>query len=358
MISWWNNKFGEDELKRIIHSYENRNISQGSVTEAFEKAVCEYLGVQYTIAVSSGSTAILLALMSIDVGHGDEVIIPNRTWISTAHAVHLLGAKVVTVDVQPLKPVMEINNIESVITSKTKAIIPVHMNGRSTDMNAIRQIAKKYKLKVIEDAAQAIGSRNNKGFLGSQSDIGCFSLSVAKTISSGQGGFVTTNNKVIANKIKAMRTHGVENVKDPKKWIMAGFNFRYTDLLASIAIEQLKQINKRLNSLKKLYKFYEDGLKNTPFTQIPVDIDKGEVPVYIEYLVPSSRKKWIEYLYKSGIEIRPFYPNIDSASYLKCKVKTKKNSQVFSKYGVYLPSGPDQSIENASKCIQSIKKNL
>jgi perosamine synthetase len=358
MIAWWNNEFGDKELQRLTESFRNRNISQGLITELFEKKICDYLGVKYTIAVSSGSTAILLALMSINVGPGDEVIIPNRTWISTAHAVHLLGAKVVTVDVQSTIPVLNVSDLERSITPRTKAIIPVHMNGRSSNMTAIKKLAKKHKLVVIEDAAQAIGSKNKNGFLGTQSDLGCFSLSVAKTISSGQGGFVVTNKKYLAHKIKAMRTHGLENVKDPKNWIMPGFNFRFTDLLASIAIEQLKQINKRIDCLKKLYKVYELGLRNTSFEQIPVDIEKGEVPVYIEYLVPSDRKKWISYLRTSGIETRPFYPNIDSAKYLNCRIEKNKNSKIFSDRGIYLPSGPSQNIENAKKCIQLIKRNL
>tara|TARA_B100000795_G_C22752306_1_gene419967 strand:- start:233 stop:1312 length:1080 start_codon:yes stop_codon:yes gene_type:complete len=358
MINWWHNKFGEDELSRIISSYKNKNISQGLITELFEKAVSDYLGIKYTIAVSSGSTALLLALMSINIRHGDEVIIPNRTWIATAHAIHLLGAKVVTVDVQSEIPIMEVKNIEKAITPKTKAIIPVHLNGRAVNMVAIRKIAKKYNIKVIEDSAQAIGSKNKTGYLGTQSDLGCFSLSVAKTISSGQGGFIVTNNKKLADKIRAMRTHGLENVKDPSNWIMPGFNFRYTDLLASIAIEQLKQINQRIEHLKKLYKFYDEELNNTPFVKIPVDIDKGEVPVYIEYLVPSNRNKWISYLFESGVETRPFYPDIDNASYLKYNANNNINSKVFSKKGIYLPSGPHQSLENAAKCVKLIKEKL
>ena len=135
-----------------------------------------------------------MSLMAIGVQPNDEVILPNRTWIATAHAVHLLGGKVVLVDVEPNRPIIDVTSIEQAITSKTKAIIPVHMNGRSANMRSIRKIARKYKIHVIEDAAQAIGSCNKQGYLGTQSDIGCFSLSVAKTISTGQGGFAVTSN--------------------------------------------------------------------------------------------------------------------------------------------------------------------
>ena len=166
--------------------------------------------------------------MALGVVPGDEVILPNRTWIATAHAVHLLGAKVVLVNVESERPIIASGQIEERITTKTKGIIPVHMNGRSADMVKIRDIAKRHSLFVIEDAAQAIASRNNEGYLGTQSDIGCFSLSVAKAIATGQGGFAVTNNAMLAKRMRAIRTHGVENVKDPKNWAMAGFNFRFT----------------------------------------------------------------------------------------------------------------------------------
>ncbi len=358
MINWWNNKFGNSELNRIISSYKNKNISQGNVTKEFEDLICNYLNVKHAIAVSNGSIAILLSLMAMDIGPDDEVIIPNRTWISAAHAVHMLGGKVVTIDVEENRPVIDTNKLIQAITSKTKVIIPVHMNGRSCNMNEIMAIAKKFSIKVIEDAAQAMGSKNLSGFLGTQSDVGCFSLSVAKIISSGQGGFVVTNNKKMANKIRAMRTHGLENVKDPNKWIMPGFNFRYTDLLASIAIEQLKQINERKKRLVNLYHLYEKGLNDTPLVIIPVDIENGEVPIYIEYLVPNDRQLWIDTLLNNGVETRPFYPNINSANYFGCKIEKMRNSEKFAKRGIYLPSGPNQTITDVLKVIDIIKRNV
>jgi perosamine synthetase len=358
MINWWNTEFGENELNKIIITFKNKNLSQGIVTNEFEDLICQYLNVKYTIAVSSGSSALLLALMSLNIGTDDEVIIPNRTWIATAHAIHLLGAKVVPVDVQEDKPIIDIYELKKAITSKTKVIIPVHMNGRGSDIQEIRSIAKKSNIKVVEDSAQAIGSKNKFGFLGTQSDIGCFSLSVTKTISSGQGGFIVTNNKKLSNKIRAMRTHGLGNVKDPKKWIMPGFNFRYTDIQATIAIEQLKQIDKRIGSLRDLYKVYQEGLKDTPFIEIPVEIKQGEVPVYIEYLVPNKRASWINYLLQAGVETRPFYPDINSAHYFSCDEKKMVNSKKFAKRGIYLPSGPHQSVENALRVIDIIKRKL
>ena len=270
-INWWRTSFGEEEIEHIANSIRNECVSQGKVTTDFEHKLSEFLEVDSVIAVSSGSAALIMALMAVGVHSGDEVIVPNRTWIATAHAAHLLGAKVILVDVEEERPIIDVAQIEKAITVQTKAIIPVHMNGRSADMQAIKKIASKYKISVVEDAAQAIASRNKDGYLGTQSDIGCFSLSVAKTIATGQGGFVATDNKELAGRMRAIRTHGVENVKNVESWIMPGFNFRFTDIQASIGIEQLKRLPDRISKLRELYSAYKKGLQNSVFQIIPDD---------------------------------------------------------------------------------------
>jgi perosamine synthetase len=353
-ISWWRTSFGEEEIQRISESIHNECMSQGKVTTQFEQKLSNFLEVEHVIAVSSGSIALLLALMTMGVKPGDEVIMPNRTWISTAHAVHLLGGKVILVDVESERPIIDAHRIEELITNKTKGIIPVHMNGRSADMNRIRKIAIRNSLFVIEDAAQAIASSNADGYLGTQSDIGCFSLSVAKTIATGQGGFAVTNNTEIANRMRAIRTHGVESVKDPECWVMPGFNFRFTDIHASIGIEQLKRLPGRVQHLREIYSIYAEGLKDTPFKQIPVNLKNGEVPVYNEFLV-ENRSEWVGLLEQEGIETRPFYPDIDTASYLSQQKHNFPNSRKYGLNGLYLPSGPEQPQVNIFTCIEKIK---
>jgi len=353
-ISWWQTNFGELEIEHVVQSMRNRCISQGKVTTEFELYLSEFLEVEHVIAVNNGSSAILIALMAAGISPNDEVIIPNRTWIATAHAVHLLGAKVVLVDTEKNRPIIDATLIEEKITSKTKAIIPVHMNGRSCDMQTINALAKKYKLFVIEDAAQAIASKNPNGYLGTQSDIGCFSLSVAKTIATGQGGFAVTNNSELATKIRAIRTQGVENVKDPQEWPMPGFNFRFSDIYASIGIEQLKRLPERLNHLRDIYEVYDKHLKDSAFRIIPVDIHSGEVPVYSEFLV-ENREIWTEKLADSGVETRPFYPAINSAHYLQQTKERYINSEFFSNNGIYLPSGPGQKISSIKESIKTIQ---
>jgi len=354
-IPWWRTNFAQNELNRIIHSFNHENISQGPVTALFEKAIGEAIEVDHVIATSSGSSALLMALMAIGIGPGDEVILPNRTWISTAHAVSILGAKVVVVDVEFDRPIIDVSLIEAKINSNTKAIIPVHMNGRSANMHNIIKLAKKYNIKVIEDAAQAFYSKGSGSYLGTIGDIGCFSLSNAKIISSGQGGFAVTKNKYLANKMRAIRTQGVENVKDPKKWAQLGFNFRYTDILASIAIEQLKKIKERKRILVNLYNDYCENFNGTEFKIIPVNLASGEIPIYTEFLI-SNRDKWISRLKEVNIDTRPFYPSINDARYLNIKKEKFNRSLNFHRHGIYFPSGPGQEKNVASKVLTSILK--
>lgn len=351
-IHWWRTSFGEKEIASVVSAMENECVSQGRITQQFENQLAEFLEVEHVVAVSSGSSALLIALMAIGIKPGDEVIVPDRTWIATAHAVHMLGAKAVIVDVEKERPIIDVAEVEKAITPQTKAIIPVHMNGRSANMKHLQKIATQYKLHLIEDAAQAFSSKNNAGYLGTQSDIGCFSLSVAKIIATGQGGFAVTNNADLAHKLRAIRTHGVENVTDPTSWVMPGFNFRYTDIQAAIGIEQLKKVMQRREHLIDIYLEYEKGLNSSPFGLIPVDISIGEVPVYAEFLL-DDRKSWIDKLAAYDIETRPFYPCLDKAKYLS-KNGTCNNAQQYEVKGIYLPGGPTQSIDNVRRVIDVI----
>ncbi|MDO8812214.1 MAG: DegT/DnrJ/EryC1/StrS family aminotransferase [Gallionella sp.] len=354
MIQWWRTSFGNEEVHEITQAIRNEHISQGPVVNEFENRLREYLEVPYVVATTSGSTSLLMALMAIGVGPGDEVIVPNRTWIATAHAPVLLGAKVRLVDVEAGRPTIDSGRIEEAITSQTKAIIPVHLNGRAADMREIRRIALKYGVRVIEDAAQALGSRNMDGLLGTQSDMGCFSLSVAKIIATGQGGFIATRDRVLYEKLVSIRTHGVDSVVDAQ-WTKPGFNFRFADILASIGIAQLRQLAERIEKVKAIYSRYAEGICGLHFLKlVPVNIGAGEIPIYIEILC-NERERLIDFLASRGIQARPFYPDLNLASYLH-NGERFPNSEKFGLQGIFLPSGPAQLMENIDKVIDTLKK--
>ncbi len=353
MISWWRTTFGEEEIKRITDSIHNEHLSQGPVTEEFETRIAEALDIPYVVATTSGSMALLIALMALGIKRGDEVIVPNRTWIATAHAPIMLGAKAVLVDVQENLPIMDVSKIEEKITSKTKAIIPTHLGGRAVDMEKVQKIAQENGLLIVEDACQALFSKNNRGYLGTQSDIGCFSLSIAKLISTGQGGFVVTKNKEIYEKLKLIRTHGVADIINASYTEM-GFNFRFTDIQASIGIEQLARVPKRIAHVRDIYAKYKVGLAKIPFLKlIPVDVSHGEIPLYVEVLC-DDRKKLIDFLSLNGIQTRPFYPDLNLAMYLE-NSGDFSNSKVFGTEGLFLPCGPDQSLDNVDKVLDVLR---
>jgi dTDP-4-amino-4,6-dideoxygalactose transaminase len=353
-INWWRTSFNNGEAEAITHAVGQECISQGPIVAEFERQLASYLGVPYVVATTSGSMALLLSLWSAGIGRGDEVIVPNRTWIATAHAPFLLGATVKLVDVEPERPIIDVGQIEKAITSRTRAIMPVHLCGRSADMRSINEIARRHKLVVIEDAAQAFGSRNADGFLGTQSDMGCFSLSVAKIISTGQGGFIATKSDENYRKLIAMRTHGVGDTVNAD-WDLPGFNFRFTDILAAVGIVQLKLLPDRIEKVKAIYQRYAEGLTGLPFISlIPVDLENGEVPVYVEALC-DCRDELVAFLAAQGIQCRPFYPNLDRARYFNASVHFPK-SEPFGKGGVYLPAGPDQSLENIRYVIAAFHR--
>ena len=357
-IAWWRTEFGKSELQAVIKAFEAENISQGEVTQELEQRLSVLLNVPHVIAVSNGSAALAMALMALGVSAGDEVIVPNRTWIATAHAVHILGAKVVLVDVEDTRPIIDVSKIESVISKKTKVIVPVHLNGRSADIAALNEVAKRNGLSVVEDAAQALCSRNQDAYLGTQSDIGCFSLSVTKLISTGQGGFLVTKRDDLAVKLRAMRTHGTENVTEPGSWKLPGFNFRITDLQSSIGVTQLSTLSKRIKKVVDIYETYLTGLEEcSGIEPIPISAGQGEIPIYNEFLC-DRRNELIDRLEQYGISTRPFLPSISRARYLWDDIYEFPNSIKYEEFGITLPSGPGQSLSNIRMVVERINQHF
>jgi perosamine synthetase len=352
-IHWWRTQFGAPEIQNLSAAVLNENISQGDVTVKWESEVARHLGVPFCVATTSGSVALLIALMALGIGQDDEVLVPNRTWIASAHAVAMLGAKAVLVDVLPDLPLLDIADARAKITPRTKAIMPVHLGGRAVDMTGVHTLAEAYGLKVVEDASQAFMSRNASGFLGTQSDVGCFSLSVAKLISTGQGGFVVTRCKETQERLRLLRSHGVANVIHAT-YTNLGFNFRFTDLQAAFGMAQLERIPQRLRHVRAVYDRYAEGLKSVRcVTLLPIDVESGEVPLYTEVLC-ENRNAVMGYLEAHGIQTRPFYPDLDQAHYLG-NTGAFCNARRFGESGLFLPCGPDQPIENVDTVLEVLR---
>ena len=355
-INWWNAKFGNHEIKNVVSAIKNKNISQGKITNEFEKKLEKKLNTKYVVLTINGTTSLLMAMMACNTKPGDEIIIQNRTWISPANAAFLLNAKVKLVDVNSDRPTINLNDLKNKVTKKTKLIIVTHLNGYATDIKKIYKILKNKKCKahVIEDSAQALGSKFKNKYLGTQSIISCFSLSMTKLISTGQGGFLTTNNKEIYEKLKLLRVHSLKNYPYDDKFLNFGFNFKYTDIQASFGLAQLKKFDLIKRKVLKIYFLYEKKLKNNKnFKIINSKIKDGEFPLYIEVLIKKNRSKFINYMKKNNIFCRIFYNSLNEAPYLNVR-ESFKNSEVFSKNGIYLPCGPGQQVKDIERVIKKI----
>lgn len=352
-ISWWRTQFGDAEIERMADGIRHERISQGALTAEFEQRLSHVLGVPHVVATTSGSMALYMALLAVGVGQGDEVLVPNRTWIAGAHAALLCGAKVRLVDDEPDRPVMDLEDARRKITSRTKVIMPVHLNGRAVDMDKVQALARDHGLRVVEDAAQALMSRNRHGFLGAQSDIGCFSLSLAKIISTGQGGFTVTRDERLYRRLVSMRTHGVTDVINPV-WTEPGFNFRYNDILAAMGLVQLSRLEDRVACVKALYQRYRSGLAGLKCVElVPLDLAGGELPIYVE-VYSRFRTAIIQHLAGCQIQARPFYPTLNQAAYLASQ-DAMPHSEKSCAGTFFLPCGPDQPLANVDSVLAALR---
>lgn len=354
-IPWWRTSFGPEVAEKLAEAVADEHVSLGPVTAEFERRVAEALGVKHVVACTSGSTALVMALTAAGVERGDEVVVPNRTWIATAHAAYWLGAKVVLVDTLPDRPVMDVELVRRALTPRTKAVMPVHLGGRAVDMPALRALARERGLRIIEDCAQALFSRERNGdLLGTKSDAGCFSMSMAKLLPTGQGGFTATSDDALAARLRMIRAHGVADVIN-SAYTVPGCNFRPTDLQSAVGLVQLGRVARRIEQLKGVYARYARGLAQIPAVRlIPVDEAAGELPLYCEVLSP-RREALIAYLAARGIQTRPFYPDLDKAEHLKCAGEFP-NARVFGAQGLYLPCGPEQAGANIERVLEALRE--
>lgn len=352
-VPWWKTNLGEDEANAARDAILAGRLSQGVVTAELEARLSEVLDVPYVTMTTSGSVALASALLSAGIGPGDDVIVPTRTYIATAHAVQLAGANVRLVDTLADTPQIDPSQIEAKITPATKAIIPVHLNGRACDMSAMAEIAERHGLVIIEDAAQALFSKHKNKHLGTFGKIGCFSLGVTKIITSGQGGFIVTGDKDIHEHLQRFRFHGVSVIRQGS-YDHFGYNFRYTDIQASIAMKQLDRLPKKLESHRQLYARYKDALKDTSKVKLlKVDIDAGEVPLWIE-AVCDNLPALKAYLDAHQIGNLLMTPNLSESRHMR-DMAPFPNGKYFGDKSITLPSGPDQLPEHIDRTLEVLR---
>ena len=343
----------------LIKEVLNKNFpNEGEFTRNFEKKISSLLKTKYVITSTSGTSAIFLALKAINVLPEDEVLVPNITFPATANAVKLTGAKVVLVDVNKNDLLINIDDLKKKITRKTKAIIPVHVSGRGGNILELIKFAKSKRIKVIEDAAEALTSKSGSRFLGTFGDAGCFSFAPNKIITTGQGGIIVTKDKKIFDSLKKLKDQGRVGMTTggEDKYSTIGYNFKFTNLQGALGLSQLSNLKKRTKILRENYLIYEKNLKqNDNFRLIGFSIKKGEVPLWTDAYC-KKRNALFKYLKSKGVTCRYFWHPINYCKPYKQSFSNFKNSKFFFKKLIWLPSSLDTNKKDILKVCKLINK--
>jgi perosamine synthetase len=251
----------QSDIGNVLKVLESGQLVQGSHVQALEKAVAALVGVEYAVVVSSGTATLHLALLSLGVGPGDEVVVPAFSYVATANVVELVGAKPVFVDIRPENFNIDPARIEAAITPRTKVLMPVHEFGHPSDMDRIIEIANSYRLPIIEDAACALGSEWKGSKVGAWGKIGSFSLHPRKAVTSGEGGVLTTNDSNLDKFFRIMRNHGIDNSGGMTDFVAAGFNYRMTDIQAALVVGQIERLETIIAKRNAIVDCYDKELE-------------------------------------------------------------------------------------------------
>ncbi len=329
----------------------------------FEKNVAKLLKVKYVVGVNSCTDALLLSLGSFGFKRNSEIITVAHTYVATLAAIRHVGAKPVLADISRDYNI-DVNDIEKLITKNTKAIVPVHLYGRSCNMMKIKSLAKKYKLKIIEDAAQAFGAKYNGKMVGTFGDVGCFSLHPLKSLgSAGDGGFIATNNKKIYEKVFKLRNHGQGKRKDGVfeksryKIEFFGFCSRLDNLQASIVNTKLKLFKASVGRRREVASIYSKALKDLPIILPTSYSNKKYFEVYNSYVIRTKKQKQLfDFLRKKKIEVLINWPvPLYKHHGLKLDKTPLPNSEKFCKEVLSLPIFPEITQKEINFIVKNIK---
>lgn len=338
--------------------------SAGLYIEKFEKKFAEFLGVKFAVTTTNGTSALHLAVASLGIGPGDEVIIPDLTIISCALAVLYTGAKPVFIDVEKMTGNIDPARIEEKISKKTKAIMVVHLYGHPADMDPILHLARKHNLKVIEDAAEAHGAEYKGKKVGGLGDIGCFSFYANKVVTTGEGGMVVTNSEEIYEKAKLLK----DLAHSPKRRFMheeIGFNYRMTNLQAALGVAQLEEVENYIKKKRSMAELYIEGLKNLPNIELLYEAGYAKSVYWMFPLLVSKKNKitrdeFREKLKDLGVDTRDFfYPLHSQPVFDNLKFSNREEFPIstdLSNRGFYIPSGLALTKNEINKVINAVKK--
>jgi len=359
---------GERELEYVTECLKTGWISSsGRFVKEFEDGFSSYCGARQGISTTSGTTALQLALASLKIGKGDEVIVPSFTMIATIAAVVHAGAKPVFVDSEPETWNIDPAKIEDIVTSRTKAIMPVHLFGHPCDMDPIMKTAEKHGLRVIEDAAEAHGAEYRGKRVGSVGDVGCFSFYANKIVTTGEGGMLVTNNEAVAERARSLKNL----MFDKERTFIhseAGFNYRMTNIQAAIGLAQFERIEETIEAKRRNARLYNSLLADVQGITAPKEMSWAK-NVYWMYAVlvedgfGASRDNLRKGLESRGIETRLLFAPAHMQPFLSDPGLSAKDypvAEMLYKKGLYLPSAASltrDEIEEVCNAIKDIQKS-
>jgi len=313
--------FDESELVLLRRCLESRWVTQGPLTREFEELVAKRHGLCHALATTSCTAALHLAVLALELGPGDEVVVPAFTWVTSAHCAEYVGARAVFADVDPATHNLDPEAFEAAITPRTRAVVAVHLFGLAAEMDAILAIARRRGLVVIEDAACAIGSTYHGRPVGGFGDAGCFSFHPRKIITTGEGGMVTTDRDDLAERVRGLRNHGASPpgpAQGPpgKPYTMAafdhlGFNLRLSDIQAAVGVAQMAKLERLLAHRRARAAFYQHLLCSLEEFSLPPHAEEAPGHTYQSYVIRlrsgdrEKRNRIMEHLADQGIETRP-----------------------------------------------------
>lgn len=375
----------EQEIESVLGPLRSGWLVQGPKVREFEEKWSRFTGAMHSIAVTSCTTALHLSLAAMGFGPGDEAIVPAFTWIATANVVEHLGGKVVFGDIDLNTFNLDVEPLAQKITSRTKAILPVHLFGLAADMDPIIQLAKQHGLWIVEDAACGFGSRYYGRHVGTLGNTGCFSFHPRKAITTGEGGMITTHSDALAEKLRRLRDHGAA-ISDLQRHLGArpyllpdhpdaGYNQRMTDLQGALGAAQMERAVDIIAERQRLAKIYDDAFADLPWLKTPAHVE-GLEHGYQSYpclfqpepITPGSvrrinqkRNEWMDHLQQVGISTRPATHAVHMLAFYKHKYELKAedfpNAHAANDCSISLPLFHGMSEAEQAFVIQQVRNN-
>ena len=304
----------DDEIDAVVSLLRTRRITalSSSIVKDFEDAFARHVGMKHCVAMNSGTAVLHAAIAACGAGPGDEVIVPAYTFVSSASCILHHNAIPIFADIEPDSYCIDAKDVERKITDKTKAVIPVHLFGYPADMDAVNKVARKHGIKVVEDAAQAHGTKYHGKGAGTLSDAGCFSLQESKNITTGEGGLLVTADDGIAGQARLIRQHGQS---EQYKYVQLGWNYRMTGIEAAIGLVQLGKLGRLNATRKEMADFYRKSLSGIDGLILPKEPGGGSIHSYHVYAVRLDENKlgfsadvFIKALAAEGVRAPLIYP--------------------------------------------------